>query len=78
VLLDLQLTPELDVDTADVLAEPRTTLAAGGVALWLVGAHSQVRDLLRRSGYQEGGAGSTAPVYPDLGQEVEAAARLQG
>jgi high affinity sulfate transporter 1 len=78
VLLDLQLTPELDVETADVLAELRTTLAAGGVELWLAGAHSQVRDLLRRSGYQDGSAGSAAPIYPGLAQAVEAAARLQG
>ena len=78
VLFDLELTPELDVETADVLAELRTTLAAGGVELWLAGAHGQVRDLLRRSGYQEGSAGSAAPVYPDLAQAVEAAARLQG
>jgi MFS superfamily sulfate permease-like transporter len=78
VLVDLHLTTELDVETADVLAELRRALAAGGMELWLAGAHSRVRDMLRRSGYQEGSAGGGAPVYPDLSQAVEAATMRQG
>jgi high affinity sulfate transporter 1 len=78
VLLDLQLTPDLDVETADVLAELRRTLAAGGVELWLAGAHRQVREMLRRSGYQGQDAEGSATVYADLPHAVEAAARRLG
>lgn len=70
VALDLQMTPGLDIETADTLAELRGTLAAEGVELWLAGVHEPVRQMLERSGYSP--PTGEAPVFPDLGQAVEA------
>jgi MFS superfamily sulfate permease-like transporter len=53
VLLDLQFTPELDVESLDVLTALRGELFQRGVALWLANARADVRDLLRRSGLAE-------------------------
>jgi sulfate permease, SulP family len=50
VLLDLQFTPELDVETVNVLAALRRELAERGVALWLANVRASVRDMLRRGG----------------------------
>jgi MFS superfamily sulfate permease-like transporter len=76
VALDLQMTPNLDIETADTLAELRETLAAEGVELWLAGVHEPVRRMLGRSGYLP--PTGEAPVFPDLGQAVEAFSRSAG
>jgi sulfate permease, SulP family len=53
VLLDLQFTPALDVESLDVLSSLRGELFQRGVALWLANARAEVQDLLRRSGLAE-------------------------
>ena len=50
VLLDLSFTPELDIESVDVLAALRRELDGQGVALWLAGVHGGVEDMLVRSG----------------------------
>ena len=50
VLLDLSFTPELDIESVDVLASLRRELDGQGVALWLAGVHAGVQDMLVRSG----------------------------
>jgi MFS superfamily sulfate permease-like transporter len=50
VLLDLELTNELDVPSAEMLKELHDDLAAGGVRLLLARVRPSVRDLLDRSG----------------------------
>jgi MFS superfamily sulfate permease-like transporter len=50
VLLDLELTNELDVPSADVLKELNDDLEASGVQLMLARVRPPVRDLLDRSG----------------------------
>jgi sulfate permease, SulP family len=50
VLLDLSFTPELDIESVDVLASLRRELDGQGVALWLAGVHAVVEDMLVRSG----------------------------
>lgn len=64
VLLDLQFTPELDVESINVLGALRSELAAQGVALWLGNVRSGVRDLLRRGGLAE--AIGERHLYPSL------------
>ena len=53
VLLDLELTNELDVPSADMLKELHDDLEAAGVQLLLARVRSAVRDLLDRSGATE-------------------------
>jgi high affinity sulfate transporter 1 len=53
VLLDLELTNELDVPSADMLRELDDDLDAAGVQLMLARARPVVRDLLDRSGVTE-------------------------
>jgi MFS superfamily sulfate permease-like transporter len=53
VLLDLELTNELDVPSADMLEELDTDLQAAGVRLMLARVRPPVRDLLDRSGVTE-------------------------
>jgi MFS superfamily sulfate permease-like transporter len=50
VLLDLELTNELDVPSADMLEELHADLHASGVGLSLARVRPAVRDLLNRSG----------------------------
>jgi SulP family sulfate permease len=50
VLLDLELTNELDIPSADMLEELDTDLQAAGVRLMLARVRPPVRDLLDRSG----------------------------
>jgi MFS superfamily sulfate permease-like transporter len=50
VPLDLSFTPELDLESVDVLASLRHELDGQGVALWLAGVHAEVEDMLARSG----------------------------
>jgi sulfate permease, SulP family len=50
VLLDLSFTPELDIESINVLASLRHELDGRGVALWLAGVRAGVEDLLARSG----------------------------
>jgi MFS superfamily sulfate permease-like transporter len=53
VLLDLQFTPALDIESLDVLTALRGELLQRGVALWLANARAEVQDLLGRSGLAE-------------------------
>jgi sulfate permease, SulP family len=50
VLLDLSFTPELDIESVNVLASLRAELAGQGVELWLAGLHATALDMLARSG----------------------------
>ena len=50
VLLDLSFTPELDIESVNVLGSLRSELERQGVALWLAGVHAQVLEMLDRSG----------------------------
>jgi sulfate permease, SulP family len=50
VVLDLSFTPDLDIESLDVLASLHQELAGQGVALWLAGVHAKVLDLLVRGG----------------------------
>jgi SulP family sulfate permease len=50
VLLDLQFTPDLDVESVNVLAALHADLAGRGVALWLGNVRVGAREVLRRSG----------------------------
>ena len=68
VLLDLQFTPDLDVESRDVLTALRGELFQRGVALWLANVRAEVRDLLRRSGLTE--AVGEARVYRTLADAV--------
>ena len=43
VLLDLSFTPELDIESVNVVGSLRSELEGQGVALWLAGVHVQVR-----------------------------------
>jgi high affinity sulfate transporter 1 len=50
VLLDLRLTPDLDVPAADALNDLEERLRAAGVKLWLSGLIPSVRERLRKAG----------------------------
>jgi SulP family sulfate permease len=50
VLLDLSLTPEVDVPVAEALEDLHGRLAADGIELWLAGLRPVARDLLERAG----------------------------
>jgi MFS superfamily sulfate permease-like transporter len=50
LVLDLGPNHELDLETADMLAELADALGASGVELRLGGVHAPVLELLRRSG----------------------------
>jgi SulP family sulfate permease len=50
VLLDLSFTPELDIESVDVLASIHHELGARGVALWLAGVRAGLLEMLVRSG----------------------------
>jgi MFS superfamily sulfate permease-like transporter len=53
VLLDLELTPELDVPGAEMLKELHRAFEGIGVALLFPGAPGPIEDLLDRSGVLE-------------------------
>ena len=53
VLLDLELTAELDVPTVEVLLDLFEDLEKAGVTLFIVNVHGKVRDLLERGGATE-------------------------
>lgn len=57
VLVDLGLTPDLDVPALDVLAELRDRVARGGCRMWLASSVDEVRARLERAGLT--GAGQT-------------------
>jgi SulP family sulfate permease len=50
VLLDLSLTPEVDVPVVEALEDLRQRLAADGIELWLSGLRPDARNLLDRAG----------------------------
>ena len=50
VLLDLELTPEVDVPVVDALKDLDQRLAGDGIELWLSHLRPDVRELLERSG----------------------------
>ena len=51
VVLDLEMSYGMDVESADTLAELRTTLHSTGTELWLATVRAPAADVLRRSGY---------------------------
>ena len=53
VVLDLELSPDLDVQSADMLAELAQQLAGAGVELRLAAVHAPARGVLHRSGLPE-------------------------
>ena len=55
VLLDLGLTPDLDVPALDALADLRERLEASGVEMWLVSNVDDVRERMRLAGLVDGG-----------------------
>src|SRR5918992_1497065 len=59
VLLDLSFTPELDIESVDVLASIRHELGARGVALWLAGVRAGLLEMLVRSGWPTPSAAPT-------------------
>jgi MFS superfamily sulfate permease-like transporter len=64
VLLDLSMNSEFDIESADVLAETRTELAAQGIELWLVSVHYKVGEMLKRAGYLD--TGETRQFFPSI------------
>jgi high affinity sulfate transporter 1 len=50
VLLDLSLTPEVDVPVAEALEDLHARAAGDGIELWLAGLRPDARDLLERAG----------------------------
>ena len=68
VVLDLQFTPALDVESLDVLSSLRGELFQRGIALWLANARAEVQDLLRRSGLAE--AVGEARIYRSLADAI--------
>ncbi len=58
MLLDLSLTPEVDVPVVEALEHLHERLAADGIALWLSHLRPDARDLLDR-------AGALAAIGPD-------------
>jgi MFS superfamily sulfate permease-like transporter len=50
VLLDLSVTPALDIESVNVLGSLRHELAGQGIDLWLGGVHAEVAGMLDRSG----------------------------
>jgi MFS superfamily sulfate permease-like transporter len=68
VLLDLQFTPALDIESLDVLTALRGELFQRGVALWLANARAEVQGLLRRSGRAE--AVGEARIYRSLADAI--------
>lgn len=64
VVLDLELTPDLDVPALDVLAALRESLVAGGTRLWLVSGIDQVVDRLTATGLR--GGPDDEECFPDL------------
>jgi MFS superfamily sulfate permease-like transporter len=71
VVCDLSASPYLDLAGARMLHELHGELAADGIALRVVGAHGQVRDLLRADGMDEkiGGLDRAATLDSLLGGE---------
>ena len=62
VLLDLALTPELDVPAVEAVNDLRQRLGSDGVELWLCRVRSQARDLLDHAGVVD--AIGADRVYP--------------
>ncbi|MGD9892008.1 MAG: SulP family inorganic anion transporter [Dehalococcoidia bacterium] len=76
VLLDLEMSPDLDIQSADLLEDARNELAQSGISLWLGGAHAPVRDMLQRIEY--GGANSKGRIYASVAEAVAAFEREDG
>jgi SulP family sulfate permease len=51
VLLDLEMSNQLDVPSVDMLVELRVELASLGMDLWLARVHRTVNEMLERSGF---------------------------
>jgi MFS superfamily sulfate permease-like transporter len=74
VLLDLQFTPGLDVESVNALVALQREPEQRGVALWLANARSGARDMLRRSGLAEAiGESRLYPVLADAIPDLRAA-----
>ncbi|MGH2598736.1 MAG: SulP family inorganic anion transporter [Dehalococcoidia bacterium] len=70
LLLDLEMSPDLDIQSADVLEDTRVELAGSGIDLWLGGVHARVREMLKRVGY--GGAEGEDRMFSDVAGAVAA------
>jgi MFS superfamily sulfate permease-like transporter len=68
VLLDLEMSPVLDIESADTLEDTRVQLGQSEVDLWLGGVHASVRDMLQCIGF--GGARSEGQIFSDIAGAV--------
>jgi len=73
VVCDMSASPNVDLAGSRMLHELHDELAARGIALRVVGAHSRVRDLLRADGLGEkaGGLHRTITLDSLLNQKIE-------
>jgi MFS superfamily sulfate permease-like transporter len=70
VVCDLSASPHIDLAGARMLHDLHAELVARGIALRVVGAHGQVRDLLRADGVSEkvGGLGRVFTLDSAIGE----------
>jgi anti-anti-sigma regulatory factor len=71
VIIDLSLTPDLDVQSLDAIGATADQLRAIGVTLWLAGVRSPVAAVLGRSG----GSAEDVPTAPTIDAAIEQARR---
>lgn len=64
VLLDLGANAELDIESADVLAELRDELERQAISLWLANVHGHVGEILVKSGFVREGVATLYPTIP--------------
>ena len=70
ILLDLETNSDLDLESADALAELREELDRGGIELWLARVHAPVREMLNLTNVVDG-SGETR-IYPSVRTGVAA------
>jgi high affinity sulfate transporter 1 len=70
ILLDIEMSPDLDIESADVLEDARVELAQSGIDLWLGGVHANVRDMLQRVGFA--GPDGAGRMFSDVAGAVTA------
>lgn len=70
VLRDLEMSADLDIESADVLRELRDDLERSGTELWLCGVHARVRTMIERTGFAE--SDGEQRVLPDVARAVGA------
>jgi high affinity sulfate transporter 1 len=70
VLLDLEMSPDLDIESADTLEDARAELERLAIELWLGGAHARVREMLMRAGFA--GPAGEGRIFSDVAGAVAA------